>query len=54
MLAYHITDVAKADAIATALDSKYPSHGYPILLDEAIKIGLEAQRMPTDGSEGDD
>ena len=48
LLAYHIADEAKADAIATALNSKYPSHGYPILLDEAVKIGLQAEQMPAD------
>jgi len=48
LLAYHIADEAKADGIATALNSKYPSHGYPILLDEALKIGLQAQRMQAD------
>ncbi|HEY9066500.1 MAG TPA: hypothetical protein VIO33_16085 [Burkholderiaceae bacterium] len=48
LLAYHIADEAKADAIATALNGKYPSHSYPILLDEAVKIGLRAQRMPAD------
>jgi hypothetical protein len=48
LLAYHITDEAKANGIATALNGKYPSHGYPILLDEALKIGLQAQRMQTD------
>ncbi len=48
LLAYHIADAAKADAIATALNGKYPSHSYPILLDEAVKIGLHAERMPAD------
>lgn len=48
LLAYHIADAAKADAISTALNGKYPSHSYPILLDEAVKIGLHAQRMPAD------
>lgn len=48
LLAYHIADAAKADIIAAALNSKYPSHGYPILLDEAIKIGLQVERMPAD------
>lgn len=45
LLAYHIDDSAKAEAISTALNGKYPSHGYPILLDEAKKIGLQAQRL---------
>ncbi|TMH06943.1 MAG: hypothetical protein E6H65_19065 [Betaproteobacteria bacterium] len=48
LLAYHIADEAKAEAISTALNSKYPSHSYPILLDEAVKIGLHAERMPAD------
>jgi hypothetical protein len=48
LLAYHIADAAKAEAISTALNGKYPSHSYPILLDEAVKIGLHAERMPAD------
>jgi len=48
LLAYHIDDAAKAEAISTALNGKYPSHSYPILLDEAVKIGLHAERMPAD------
>jgi hypothetical protein len=35
-----------AEKIAATLNSKYPSHSYPILIDEAIKIGLKAERMP--------
>jgi len=46
LLAHHIADEDKAGAIASALNGKYPSHSYPILLDEALKIGLNAQRMP--------
>jgi hypothetical protein len=42
LLAYHIADEAKAHAIAATLNSKYPSHNYPILLNEAQKIGLNA------------
>jgi hypothetical protein len=48
LLANHISDEAAAERIATTLNSKYPSHSYPILLDEAVKIGLKAQRMPAD------
>lgn len=48
LLAYHVTDAAQAERIATTLNSKYPSHSYPILLDEALKIGLAAERMPAD------
>jgi hypothetical protein len=50
LLAYHVADLAKAEGIATALNGKYPSHSYPILLDEAVKIGLQAERMPADVS----
>jgi len=46
LLAYHIEDEALVDRIATTLNSKYPSHSYPILRDEAAKIGLKAERMP--------
>jgi hypothetical protein len=45
LLAYHIKDMAAADQIANALNSKYPSHSYPILFDEARAIGLKVERM---------
>lgn len=45
LLAYHVADEAVADQIAATLNSKYPAHSYPILLDEARKIGLNAQRL---------
>lgn len=48
LLANHIADEAAAERIAATLNSKYPSHSYPILLDEAVKIGLRAERMPAD------
>jgi hypothetical protein len=48
LLAHHIADEAQAERIATTLNSKYPSHSYPILLDEAVKIGLQAERMPAE------
>ena len=48
LLGYHIADVAQAERIAGTLNSKYPSHSYPILLDEAVKIGLAAERMPVE------
>ena len=40
LLAYHISDASRASDIAATLNSKYPSHSYPILLNEAKKIGL--------------
>lgn len=46
LLAYHIADETKAHEIAATLNSKYPSHSYPILLNEARKIGLNAEPLP--------
>jgi hypothetical protein len=40
ILAYHIDDARKRKEIATTLNSKYPSHSYPVLIDEAKRIGL--------------
>lgn len=40
LLAYHISDETRAHQIAASLNSKYPSHSYPILLNEARKLGL--------------
>lgn len=45
LLAYHIDDAARAHEIAATLNSKYPSHSYPILLAEARNIGLKAAPM---------
>lgn len=45
ILSHHIHDEPKALNIATVLNSKYPSHGYPILLKEAQSVGLNAIRM---------
>lgn len=42
LLAYHISDEARAHEIAATLNSRYPSHSYPILRNEAAKIGLNA------------
>ena len=46
LLSHHIDQEATADPIATALNSKYPSHNYPILFEEARKIGLDVAHMP--------
>ena len=40
LLAYHISEPEIADRIAETLNSKYPSHTFPILYDEAKRIGL--------------
>jgi hypothetical protein len=46
LLAYHIGNEKKAHDIAALLNSKYPSHSYPILLNEARKIGLNVAPLP--------
>lgn len=48
LLAYHIADEQRGHQIAATLNSKYPSHSYPILLNEATKIGLNAVPMAAD------
>jgi hypothetical protein len=48
LLSYHISDENTVNQIATTLNSKYPSHSYPILLAEAKKIGLKVEAMPRD------
>ncbi len=45
LLSYHIKDESVAERIAQTLNSRYPSHNYPILLEEARRIGLEAAPM---------
>jgi hypothetical protein len=45
LLAYHIDDEEKAIQIAQTLNSKYPSHNYPILFEEARAIGLKVGHM---------
>ncbi len=45
LLSYHIDDKALVEEISQVLNSKYPSHGYPILLEEAKRIKLKAKPM---------
>lgn len=45
LLAYHIEDESETDRIANALNAKYPSHGYPILFEEAKRIGLKVSHL---------
>jgi hypothetical protein len=40
LLSHHVTDLEAAQRIAHRLNSQYPSHNYPILYEEAEKIGL--------------
>ena len=42
ILSYHMRDMKKAARISEKLNSGYPSHGYPITLREARRIGLKA------------
>ncbi|MGE5679663.1 MAG: SDH family Clp fold serine proteinase [Bacillota bacterium] len=48
LLSSHISDECQSNEIATILNSKYPSHSYPILYEEAKKIGLNVKPMPRD------
>jgi len=48
IMSYHIDDPYKIEDISTQLNSNYPSHGYPITLKEAQKIGLQAQKLGGD------
>lgn len=45
LLAYHIENEQEAENIAATLNSKYPSHGYPILIEEAKRIGLKVNHL---------
>ncbi|MEK6752119.1 MAG: ATP-dependent Clp protease proteolytic subunit [Chloroflexota bacterium] len=48
LLAYHIEDEKEAEKIAATLNSKYPSHGYPILIEEAKRIGLKVNHLSSE------
>ena len=48
ILSYHLKDRKKAQRISNILNSEYPSHGYPITLREARRIGLKAQPLSED------
>lgn len=45
ILSSHLKDKKKVKEIASTLNSKYPSHAYPVLLDEAQRIGLHVAAM---------
>jgi hypothetical protein len=45
LLSYHLQDEQEILRIAETLNTKYPSHGYPIMFDEAARIGLKTRRM---------
>jgi hypothetical protein len=46
ILSYHLKDRKKVNRISNVLNSEYPSHGYPITLREARRIGLKAEPLP--------
>jgi hypothetical protein len=46
LLGYHMGDDELVNQVANALNAKYPSHNYPILYEEAQKIGLKVGHMP--------
>lgn len=48
LLAHHIQDEAVAERIAQTLNAKYPSHSYPILIEEARSIGLKVAPLPAE------
>jgi hypothetical protein len=48
ILSYHLKDTAKAEQISDTLNSGYPAHSYPIMLEEARRIGLNAQPLDED------
>jgi hypothetical protein len=48
LLGYHIQDAEAIDQIAKTLNSRYPSHSFPILFEEAKSIGLKVSRMPAE------
>lgn len=48
ILSYHMRDVRKAKKISDVLNSGYPSHGYPITLREARRIGLKVEPLDED------
>lgn len=48
ILSYHMKDKQKAHDISKKLNSDYPSHNYPILLNEAKEIGLNVSVIDKD------
>jgi hypothetical protein len=48
LLAYHLKEKRAIRRIAQNLNSRYPSHSYPILQSEAARIGLNVKSMAAD------
>lgn len=47
-LSYHVKDVDLARHISRTLDTDYPSHSYPVTIQEAKKLGLNVEPMSDD------
>lgn len=45
ILSYHLKDIRRAKRISALLNSGYPSHSYPIMLNEAKRIGLHVDAL---------
>jgi hypothetical protein len=45
ILSYHIEDASRVREIAETLNTRYPSHDYPILLQEAERLGLTIRNL---------
>ena len=45
ILAFHLTDKSKAEAISIQLNSAYPAHDYPIMRQEAQRVGLNVKDL---------
>lgn len=45
ILSYHMKDSTSRERISKHLNSAYPSHGYPIMLREAKRIGLKVSEI---------
>jgi hypothetical protein len=45
ILSYHMDDAKRIDRISTSLNSDYPAHGYPIMLKEARRVGINAAEL---------
>lgn len=52
ILSYHVENKKERERISTHLNSAYPSHGYPIMLREATRIGLPVREL--DGALNDE
>ncbi|NEP57302.1 MAG: hypothetical protein F6K31_09790 [Symploca sp. SIO2G7] len=48
IISYHMEDQEAAETISKHLNSNYPSHSYPITMQEANKIGLNVQPLSPD------